>query len=164
MSVECDNSSSKRGTCLINENILQLYFIVNLRSMRQSAGGASERCGPYLRAMRAWRCERVMRAELAEHAIVDAGDADGPGLRTVREDCESAFIVFPVQAVKYTLFSIFFLLLSFLLFMQEAVMQPSENRRHPKVPLRAVPGKQCVLDRLYRENYKRYRHKRHRCA
>ena len=54
--------------------------------------------------------------------------------------------------------------LSFLLFMQEAIMQPSENRRHPKVAFGAVPEKQGILDRLYRKNYKRYRHVRHRRA
>ena len=61
------------------KNILEFYITVNLRLMWQGASGASGRCGPYLRGMR------------AGDAIVDAGDADGPGMRTVREDCESAF-------------------------------------------------------------------------
>ena len=41
-----------------------------------------------MRALPAGDASVAMRAG---DAIVDAGDADGPGMRTVREDCESAF-------------------------------------------------------------------------
>ena len=41
-----------------------------------------------MRALLAGDASVAMRAG---DAIPDAGDADGPGMRTVREDCESAF-------------------------------------------------------------------------
>ena len=40
----------------------------------------------------------------------------------------------------------------------------NKKNRHPKVPLRAVPGKHILLERLYRENYERYKHVRYRFA